>query len=580
MKTLSLFLKISFIFIIYFLVFFFIRRYIHYDLNLNDTFDLTPWMHKWISNDGEELRYFFFTSILLFGFSYFVFDYITINNESQLNKLFTFFIYSILFIEIIIFIFKKYYYSLDLYFLFFLFFILQINFKKINFFLLFIFFLILFNLFNSADFFNYSYFVGPANKILNKNSINSFFFQYNIITTYLFVFLQYLNLDFKTINFLLILFYLIFIFVLYNEVSKKLFPDLRIYFILLLLIVRGVFIEGGPASTPQVSPLRMDLWVFLILSYFHYGTNSLKTSLVVSILYLFDDNFGFLYILLFLFLFSRNIFLKKYPYSIINISKIIPILICLFLHFYYFHSFTSISSSLYQKYHFGFEVVSLISGFWVVLFSIIFCLFFLQKSRIFNEIIFLLFGILSIQLVYFYGRSNESNLYNISGIFLVIFFTTLYNCRHFTYILELKKFKYLIGISVILFFLNSSGEFKNFFKNLNTNTIFSEKDYNEDYIYKIKKSFEGINNNKIVILSENESIYNYKNKYYQHGDFAPFLANFSKQETIKFLKNHSLHNCRIFLEKKSYFYIQISTLLKLNNFKLIYFNDLFYEVII
>ena len=174
--------------------------------------------------------------------------------------------------------------------------------------------------------FDYGYLIGPANKIIAGEKINSFYMQYNLLLTYLFALMQKLKFSIIQMHILFAVISTLWLY-LYYVLAKKMFNN-KSYIVLFLLayfIVR-FFIGYAPIGLPQTTALRMELWVLMALIVFNFNFNSIWTAVSFSLYYLADDSFGLLYLLLLSFIYLSHFIInrKRDP---LNKFVFIPILL-------------------------------------------------------------------------------------------------------------------------------------------------------------------------------------------------------------------------------------------------------------
>jgi len=387
--------------------------------------------------------------------------------------------------------------------------------------------------------FDYSYYIGPANKIIDGEKLGTFYMQYNVFGTYLFVLMQKFDLRVHEMFVVLILIFSLWIF-LYRKTALLLFQNKTYVFLFLftLIIIRCVAISGGPVSIPQVSAIRMDLWVPVLLVLLIYGFESSVTASAFSICYLLDDVFGFMYLTLYV-LMLFMLFIKRGAgsFHFRQLLILLPIILSFIIHFLVFGSISSPAGKMYSNLHLGFMPVSKFSSFWLIALLLTMCLYVLYQSRK-NQITHLfILGIACIQLTYFFGRSHEHNLLNISGIFIFILFLTL--DRLYTHSYRNKNILNATIILIIGIGLNYSsdidGKWHMALRKIRT-LSFVEPDPHEKELAITGNYLKSFETDKIIILSEADGYINYRLGYQQIGYFSPFFANVFTDETVAFLK--------------------------------------------
>jgi hypothetical protein len=161
-------------------------------------------------------------------------------------------------------------------------------------------------------------------------------------------------------------------------------------------------------------------------------------------------------------------------------------------------------------------------------------------------------GIACIQLTYFFGRSDEHNLRNISGIIVFILFLTIDT------IYSLSSRKKAIILATVLFVGGIAANFSSTIidkVNLSLSKIKSGKLIEPDPVEK-QLAMQGnylksIDPEKIIVLSVFDSYIIYRLGYRQIGYFSPFYANYSGSQTISFLKDHFKKGYRMIIFQSS-----------------------------
>ena len=557
----------------YWLIYFFLKVDVHQYGNKNDLNDLTLWMLKWVKHDGYEIQFMLLITciyfLFIFIFCHLLFQKYVFFERKKIIYSFVLFIY----FSTLVYLYTHLEFKLSNY-LVILFFIPILLIKKNNkytnflfsFFLCFSSILIFFH--SLPSFFDYSYFIGPANKLLNSYSLNSFYFQYNLLTIIIFYLMIVFKLKIVSMHFVMFCIFLFWVFVLYRYIGLKYFKNKRFVgtFLICIIVFRGLIIDGGPISLPQSSTLRLDLWVLCLISINKFGFSNFKSALIFSLIYMFDDSFGLLYLILYSVV-SLFYTINNYKVNYRHIYFTIPIFLSLSAHYFYFNSILSKSANLYASYGFGFENISTSSIYWIIISIMMFCFYLLVLKKVSLYFVSFIFGLLLIQLVYFFGRSVDNNLYSISGIFLFIIFFALS-------LFELKN-KLLINSSILLLFLFISNRFYNL-DNIYEN-IFRFKHHDKN-LANLDSLFLKYDKKNIYIISDKAEIYNYKYNLQNSDIIIPFFANISNVGTKALLIDKLNNNQTVLIEKNTDNLKLLIRFLEQNNFKLIEENELFFKL--
>jgi len=400
--------------------------------------------------------------------------------------------------------------------------------------------------------FDYGYLIGPARKILQGEKFDSFYMQYNLLSTLIMLLFVKLKL---VVNQMYIVFIFLFAlwFLFYNSLARQLFNNkaIGIYFILSLIIVRAISLYSfcGSICCPQTGPWRLDLWVIIVLLILNFGFESIIAAIGISIIYLFDDVFGFMYLLLYLFSITIIIINKYNQNQEIKVRSFlyfIPAVISIIIHYIMFKSLMSPAGKLYSGYFIDFIPIAKYSSFWLLVIVLPICMYILSKDKQNRGFTLFLFGIVCIQLIYFFGRSHDNNLRNLSGIFLFIIFLSVDKLISNT---ERKKIGILI-VSVFIGFmcLNYNTTINNAYLNLRTvikNPVIPDNPV-ENQIQIISRNLKSQNCSNVILLSPYEPYVNYRLGLKQLGYHSPFFTNLFCDKTIEFLFTYHKKGYRIF----------------------------------
>lgn len=394
----------------------------------------------------------------------------------------------------------------------------------------------------SPDYLHSNFLFGQALKISQGEAFGAFHLQYGILITFILNILMFFH---QTLPQMQVVFSFLFVFwlFLYYLLASKIIKQgyLVFLFLITLVITRYLAIYYDPISIPQDLPLRLDLWLPLVLVVFRFGILSPITSTVVAITYLADSTFGLLYLGVYIvftaFLTFKRIS-KNYQKVLLTIC---PVFLALLIQFILFKSFTLPSASIYTDFQLGFIPVSFNSLFWVILAFLPYYLFVAKGINDSRTKIFYLFllAIAVVQLIYFLGRSHDQNLLNISGIFITMFFIVIYELS-LRYKLQ-KGIFILVALFITLISLLFGGsilaKFNQALSNLSQNLGNSR--YDLEFIVSQKLSTLGqySDKEKVVILSRYDSYINYRYGFKQVGYWTPFYIHTLVDETTDFLIN-------------------------------------------
>ena len=285
---------------------------------------------------------------------------------------------------------------------------------------------------------DYDYILFPAMRILHGFPLNQTGFQYDHLLSLLAV--LWMKLGFSIYSFSIVGQISVYAFFmgLYLFVSR--FFTHKCYALYLLISAVLVRMYGNIADIIvcfQVTPLRLDWWFVVLLSVYFKGDAHWLTGLVLGLLLIFHHAFGVIYTLayalLVLFFYCMDVLSKKDPLSTVSrnyvmlYAKNFVLLGASFLIYQLFFAFGQSTASLYRQHGIGFLPVLRQSFYWYVpvMLSVFFIYHWRNRSflsaRHFRAVVFLILLAIGNSL-YFFGRSHENNIINISSILLLCFF--------------------------------------------------------------------------------------------------------------------------------------------------------------
>ncbi len=393
---------------------------------------------------------------------------------------------------------------------------------------------------------DYEYIFAPALRLLNHFPIKDIYFQYDIFLSLIAALFMKFKIDLNLYQIIgQLSYYALFLGSFFF--SKKLFlhKKLSYYLLAAVVLVKIYGLICDPILVFQVTPLRLDLWLpILVLSYFR-GINSKSIGFSLGLMIIFHRAFGLIYSIgylqavsvLFLIEFwqnkkSLNILkeqIKKY-FSLFW-PNVLLLVFFFGLSLIIFSGSSLEAASVYQQIGIGFMQISTKSFYWyfpVLVSALMIALIDRKKilsTNYFNSSIFLIFLAIG-NLIYFYGRSHENNLINIAASLLFIlylFFDLLLDFKKdiFKSKLFVKKilstFVPIMPVVLIVFFYSSGiiDRSKTQFENLKKGQNIYPMKISENNL-KIEKIREITNFSKKVYFAVNSDFY-----YYYYGDYVP-----------------------------------------------------------
>ena len=408
---------------------------------------------------------------------------------------------------------------------------------------------------------DYSYIFAPALRLINHFQIIDIYFQYDLLLSLIAALWMKLKIDLNLFQILgQVSFYGLFLVSFFF--SKRFFYKKQLaYYLLIALVLLKIYANiSDPITFFQVTPLRLDWWLLILILSFSKGIYNKLVGIFLGLLIVFHRTFGLIYTIGYLeviaVLFLLDFWGSKISLKFLNIKIkkhflfIFPNLIFLMVSYVVsliiFGKASLEAASIYQKIGIGFMPISPTSFYWYffVLVSVTTVILIKKKnslsSNYFNSALFLI--ALSVgNSIYFFGRSHENNIINISAslIFVLYLFFDLIldfqtNLKRLLSILLPSLFILLITFFYSAGILNRSQiQLNNIYKH---QTIYPIPI--NDITLKISLVKELTNNNdKIYFIGNNDFYYYYYGNYVPLGRYSPYNSWIYKDDVINFTKN-------------------------------------------
>lgn len=290
-----------------------------------------------------------------------------------------------------------------------------------------------------------SFILYPAVRMMNGVSIPDIYFQYDLYLSFLgLVWLKNFSLaSFPYIGQISFFLFFVVAFFFTDKYFKS--KGLSVVFIIAYVIIRYYAIWEQGAGVIQVSPARLDLWLIPVIIAYRKGINHWLVGTSIGMLVLFHRNLGLIYlggyVQLLIVLFVADIvslakskelsvksgvaLLKRHLSS--NLINIALIVLSIALCFVLFKEMFSPVAITYRKIGVGMIRISRISFYWYVpmVLSCLTVLLFRFRSRLGERyaITGLFIVLVTIgESMYFFGRSHENGILNISGTLVLALF--------------------------------------------------------------------------------------------------------------------------------------------------------------
>lgn len=406
-----------------------------------------------------------------------------------------------------------------------------------------------------ASAYDYGYYLAPALKLLQGDPLGSFHMQYSLAGTLLFAALMKLGLELHQMQFVVSLL-IVLSFLLYYRLARALMKvEMVIPFMVALATARFLWIMADPAQTPQSTAIRLELWLPLMLVVHRYGLRSGKTAIAFSLAYLADSAFGLLYLLVFLGSVAMTFASRWHAKGSLRWSEIAtlvaPAVAAVGVQWLCLGGVFSAAAQRYAGFRIGFIPIPVDSLFWGVLFLLTLSLWRLmgEEDPRRREVRLFLFGICAAQLIYFYGRSRDHNLLNISGALLLVMFMALDSWTS-------RRRAWLAGLAAVgLVGFAASGraleKFERVASGSETPGVFRRHEL-EAAVDAIGENWPKGDPHALMIDCE-DGYLNYRLGLRQHGYFTPFCSAILLEETAETLVDEIDHGARPFMLRSGSF---------------------------
>jgi hypothetical protein len=419
---------------------------------------------------------------------------------------------------------------------------------------------------------DYTYVYAPALRLLQGVAPSQIYFQYDLLPSLLAAAWMKLGLDlndFRVVGQAGYYVALAAVFLL----SSKLFRRKELaYFLLAALVLGRIYASPFDATLCfQTTPVRLDLWLPLLLVVYRMGPYHWSAGLTCGLLLLLVKNFGIIYSLAYLQLLmtlwllryldteSRGPLLESLTGHARRCLAPVAIIVCSGLgsYFLFHNSEYGNFAGYYQKIGIGFMQISRSSFYWYVpaLFGVVLMLLFKLRNQLSPT--YLTVGLLLTYCaignsVYFFGRSHENNIINIAIVLLFLFFLMLDLAAR--YLGEeagsggtgsfFRKHGTVAAASVLIFGIvvsySDSISKKGIIQYLNavngqiSYTAITPENY-EDYFAKVRQATG--NSRKLFFLHESDFALYYYGGYAQVGYCNPFRSWIFTKDLHRYLQS-------------------------------------------
>lgn len=406
---------------------------------------------------------------------------------------------------------------------------------------------------------DYSYIFAPALRIIHHFKLSEIYFQYDLLLSLIAVLWMKLGLDLN--HFQIVGQFSLYVFLLASFFfSKRLFikNELSFYLLASMALIKIYAIMHDPVFCFQITPLRLDWWLLLVILTYEKGLYSKWTGLSLGALIIFHRTFGIIYVLGYL----ETVLILLILDYIKNITRTCALKTALKAHFKYNISNAAIivlafgistlmfgasleSASNYQAIGIGFLKISETSFYWYI--AVIICaasiyLFSLREKlpggyfATGSFLIFLAVG----NSIYFFGRSHEHNIINVAGSLVFVMFM-LFDLLAFKYRNNTLKRMLIIllpniFILLLLIFYSeriSTVSAQKFEKIKKFQFVYPRQLYPLD-VQQVRELTDFCQ--KVYFVGECDFYYYYYGGYVPQGRFLPYNAWIFKKELVDFVQ--------------------------------------------
>lgn len=434
--------------------------------------------------------------------------------------------------------------------------------------------------------YDYSYIFAPALRMLHGAAVSEIYFQYDFLLSLMA--LAWLKLQIELNLFQMVAQWAYYLLLLgLFAFSGRWFLDKRlpVFLLVTLILVR---IYAGPYDAVhvfQVVPLRLDLWAILLMLVYFKGPHHWSVGLFCGMLLLLHKNFGIIYSAAYIQLLltlcvidavalrgkasetasmALRAFLKK------NYYNLAFILAGALAHYLIFKNADGQSGFYYQRLGIGFSRIATDSFYWyaVVMSGLSFALLLRLRARVPDNYLAAGFCLIYLTIgnsLYFFGRSHENNIINISAILLLLFFLLLdmishsladasdkpaqpFVCRNLAVVVSLA-----FTASIAIWYGDSiANKAAIQARNVSQGQFVYPAPYSKQntmsFIAEIKSATG--DNPKVYFVSIYDFLFNYYGGYAPVGYYNPLVSWISRREFDQFLQGLMDHGYYLVIDKK------------------------------
>jgi hypothetical protein len=419
---------------------------------------------------------------------------------------------------------------------------------------------------------DYPYILAPALRLLHGATVSEIYFQYDLLLSLIGAAWMKLRLDLNQFQIVAQCSFFLLLFGIF-AFSRQWFLDKRLPVLLLATLVL-VRIYAGPYDAGfifQVTPFRLDMWLILVMLVYFQGPHHWSSGLYCGLMLLFHKNFGIIYsaayiqLLITLCAINTVMIPGKVVKTVItamsdfckkNYPNMALILVGALAHYLLFRNTNVQSDFYYQRLGIGFIKIATNSFYWyvVVMSGLSFVLLLKLRSRVSDNYLATGFCLMYLSIgnsLYFFGRSHENAIINISAILLLQFFLLLDLVDHFLGTEHDKPAKpfihrnlvtivaiAFIGAMTIWYGDSIIRKVSIQMSNVSKGQLILPSRIPEQYVLNVITDVKTVtgNNPKVYFVDEMDFLLNYYGSYAPVGYYNPMRAWISKRQFNTFLQ--------------------------------------------
>lgn len=422
------------------------------------------------------------------------------------------------------------------------------------------------------EWYDYSYILAPALGMLHGAGVSEIYFQYDLLLSLIGLAWMKLQLDLNSFQVVAqSAYYLLLLGAFAFSRHWLLDKRLSVFLLIALVLVRIYAGPGDAVHSFQVTPFRLDLWLILLMLVYFKGPYHWSVGVFCGLMLLLHNNFGIIYSVAYIqLLLTLSVFdtvmipgkaIKTASTALtaflkINYPNLILILLCIAAHYLLFRNTNVPNDFNYVRIGFDFIRIATHSFYWYVLVMSGLSFLLLLRLRSMVPRNYLATGFCLIYLVignslYFFGRSHENNIINISAILLLLLFLLMDTASRFLANVSGQPAKPFIhrnlAVIVSLLFITSitiwyggsiTEKMATQARNIGKGQFIYPSEVPEQYVQNTIAEVKSITggNPKVYFVGDNDFLMDYYGGYSPVGYYSPVYAWISKHEFNKFLQ--------------------------------------------